>query len=95
MHSINCNDLSDLEAEDLIREVWLLLEKHRIATPKLTVSRRANRLQIAFTFGSEADRAMVAHGLGADWAPQSLGKGLRIGRITLVLWAFIPPFWIV
>jgi hypothetical protein len=74
MHSINFDDLSDREAEDLIREVWLLLEKHQIVTPKLTASRRAGRLQIAFAFGSEAERATVAHGLGAVPAPKRLRK---------------------
>jgi hypothetical protein len=80
MHSINFDDLSDPEAEDLIREVWLLLEKHQIATPKLTASRRANRLQIALTFGSEAERATVAHGLGADRTPQVLSKVSGMAR---------------
>jgi hypothetical protein len=74
MHTIKYKDLSDPEAEDLIREVWLLLEKHHIATPKLSASRRANRLHLALTFGSEAERATVAHGLGAYRAPQGPRK---------------------
>jgi hypothetical protein len=52
----------------------VLLEKHHIATPKLAASRRANRLQIGLTFGSEAERATVAHGLGAYREPQGLSK---------------------
>jgi hypothetical protein len=87
MHSINFHDLSIPEAEDLIREVWLLLEKHQISTPKLTSSGRADRLQIALTFGSEAERATVAVGLGAHRAPKDRApkeRGLRNDRIKLV-----------
>jgi hypothetical protein len=60
MHSIDLRNLSISEAEDLLLEVWLALEKHQVATPKVITIRQANRLEIALTFESEAERATVA-----------------------------------
>jgi hypothetical protein len=84
MHTIAFYDLSVPEAEDLIRVVWLLLEKHQISTPKVTSRRRTDRLQIRLTFGSEAERATVARGLWNALGLQGCLEDLGNDPIKLV-----------
>ena len=63
MYAINLHDLSVHEAEHLIQEVWIALEKHQIRSPALTSRRQADRVEIALTFEAEADRLIVAREL--------------------------------
>jgi hypothetical protein len=59
MKSITFRKLSLSEAEDLLVSVWLIIEKHQIATPKLASNWQSDQLDIVLTFGSEAERAAV------------------------------------
>jgi hypothetical protein len=47
------------DAEDLIILLSLIAEEQQIATPRLTSSRQAGRLDIVLTFENEAQRAAV------------------------------------
>jgi hypothetical protein len=63
MYSIDVQNLSISEAEDLLLRVWLALAKHQIATPTVTSRQRASGWDIVLVFGSEAERATVAAAL--------------------------------
>jgi hypothetical protein len=65
MYVINLHDLSVHESERLIQEVWIVIEKHHIGSPRLTSRRQADQVEIALTFEAEADRTIVARELRA------------------------------
>ncbi len=63
MRSMDVHNLSISDAEDLLRQVWLALEKHGLSTPKVTSRQRPDGLEIALVFRSETERATVAAAL--------------------------------
>ncbi len=60
MNSVIVENILYLEAEDPISQVWSLMVRHRIPTPKLHVIMRGSRVDIELTFEMEADRARIA-----------------------------------
>jgi hypothetical protein len=66
MSAITMADLSASDAEELLVEVWLLLEKHQVASPKVAVKSLSNHLQIRLRFTLKQDADLVRSGL-EDW----------------------------
>jgi hypothetical protein len=85
MQTITFCDLSLPEAEDLILQVWLRIEKRQISTPKLISRWQTNRLQISLTFSSEAECATVARGLWNALSTRRHLEGLDNDPIKLVV----------
>ena len=52
-------DLPISEAENLIATIWIALEKHHLASPKMAILSRSTKLEIELTFGSERDENLV------------------------------------
>jgi hypothetical protein len=59
MRSIRFQNLSLAEAEELTIRVWVALEKHRLAAPKLEVNQQTDQLELIFSFDSEPACAIV------------------------------------
>jgi hypothetical protein len=66
--------LSASDAEEVLVQVWLILEKHDVASPEMTVKSLSEHLQIRLRFMLKKDADLVRSKL-EDWA----GKhGLRV-----------------
>src|SRR6267378_3928083 len=66
--------LSASDAEELLVQVWLLLEKHQVASPEVAVKSLSDRLQIRLRFTLKEDADLVGSKL-EDWAVK---RGLRV-----------------
>src|SRR5260370_39042074 len=62
--TIKVSNLSASQAEVVIAKVWVLLEKHDIPSPKLTITSRLEDWQIEFLFRSKVDAAMISLAAG-------------------------------
>jgi hypothetical protein len=72
--SITMAGLSASDAEEVLVQVWLILEKHDVASPEMTVKSLSEHLQIRLRFMLKKDADLVRSKL-EDWA----GKhGLRV-----------------
>jgi hypothetical protein len=73
MSAIMLAELSASDAENALVQIWLLLEKHQIASPEVVVvpvsNRLSDRLRIRLIFASRRDAEVVRLKLG-DWARQ-------------------------
>ena len=67
MSAIMLAELSASDAENALVQIWLLLEKHEIASPEVVVVRISNRLRLRLIFASRSDAEVVRLELG-DWA---------------------------
>ena len=64
MPIIPLNQVSMTCAEQLLAEIWRVLEEYSIASPRLTVEVGANDLlDVALTFDGSADAKLVRHTL--------------------------------
>jgi hypothetical protein len=64
MPVIPLNQVSMARAEQLLAEIWRVLEEYSIASPRLTVEVSANDLvDVALTFDGSADAKLVWHAL--------------------------------
>lgn len=59
MRYVKGNNLSVSEAEDIIARVWLVLERHGLSSPKMTISANGTKLKIEFLFESQRDANLV------------------------------------
>jgi hypothetical protein len=66
--------LSASDAEELLVQVWLLLEKHQLASPEVAVKSLSDHLQIRLRFTLKEDADLVGSKL-EDWAVK---RGLRV-----------------
>jgi hypothetical protein len=66
--------LSASDAEEVLVQVWLLLENHQVASPEMAVKSLSDHLQIRLHFTLEKDADLVRSGL-KDWAGK---RGLRV-----------------
>jgi hypothetical protein len=66
--------ISTSDAEELLVQVWLLLEKHQVASPEVAVKSLSHRLQIRLRFTLKEDADFVGSKL-EDWAVK---RGLRV-----------------
>lgn len=64
MFVVRLDPMSMARAEQVVAEVWRVLEEYHIASPQLAVEARAgNFLGMHLTFDSTADAALVRHAL--------------------------------
>jgi hypothetical protein len=64
MTTVKISHLSVSQAEEIIANVWVLLEKHDVPSPKLTITSRLNDWQIEFLFRSKVDAATISLAAG-------------------------------
>ena len=69
MSAIMLAELSVSDAENALVQIWLLLEKHEIASPEVVVVPISDRLRIRLIFASRSDAEVVRVKL-RDWARQ-------------------------
>ena len=69
MSAIMLAELSASDAENALVQIWLLLEKHKIASPEVVVVPISDRLRIRLIFASRRDAEVVRLKL-RDWARQ-------------------------
>ena len=74
MSAITTAGLSASDAEEVIAQVWLLLEEHQIASPEVAVKSLSDHLQIRLRFTLKEDADLVRCKL-KDWAGK---RGLRL-----------------
>jgi len=67
-------DLSASDAEEALVQVWLLLEKYRVASPEVVVISLSDRLQIRLFFTLKEDAKLVRARL-KEWGGE---RGLRV-----------------
>jgi hypothetical protein len=65
-HEVTLADLSESDAEKALVRIWLLLEKHEIASPKVVVLPISNHLRISLLFASKSDADAVRRKLEAS-----------------------------
>ena len=70
MSAITMTGLSASDAEEVLMQVWLLLEEHQVASPEVAVKPLSNHLQIRLRFRSEEDVDLIRSEL-KDWAKKS------------------------
>jgi hypothetical protein len=66
MTTIQFVHLSTSQAEEVIAKVWVLLEKHDIPSPKLTITSMLGDWQIEFHFQAKVDAAMISLAAGIE-----------------------------
>jgi hypothetical protein len=59
MRDMKVTDLSVSEAEDVIAKIWIAVEKHGFASPKITTFSRGAKLDIEILFESERAESLV------------------------------------
>ena len=69
MSAIMMAELSASDAENALVQIWLLLEKHKIASPEVVVVPTSDRLRLRLIFASRSDAEVVRLEL-RDWARQ-------------------------
>jgi hypothetical protein len=69
MSAIMLAELSASDAENALVQIWLLLEKHEIASPEVVVVPISDHLRIRLIFASRSDAEVVRVKL-RDWARQ-------------------------
>jgi len=69
MSAIMLAELSASDAENALVQIWLLLEKHEIASPEVVVIPISDRLRLRLIFASRSDAEVVRVKL-RDWARQ-------------------------
>src|SRR6266404_9027746 len=74
MSAITMAGLSASQAEKILVQVWLLLEKHQVASPEVAVKSLSDHLQIRLRFTLKEDAELVGSEL-KDWAGK---QGLRV-----------------
>ena len=74
MSAITMAGLSTSDAEEALVQVWLLLEKHQVASPEVVVISLSDRLQIRLFFTLKEDAKLVRARL-KEWAGE---RGLRM-----------------
>ncbi len=74
MSAITMADLSASDAEEALVQVWLLLEKYRVASPEVVVISLSDRLQIRLFFTLKEDAKLVRARL-KEWGGE---RGLRV-----------------
>jgi hypothetical protein len=74
MSAITMADLSASDAEELIVQVWLLLEQQQVVSPEVVVKSLSDDLQIQLLFTLRGDADLVRSKL-KDWAGN---RGLRM-----------------
>jgi hypothetical protein len=90
-------DLSESEAEKALVQIWLLLEKHEIASPKVVVLPILDHLRIRLLFASRSDADLLRRkldGLGrmASFSAEVMSRGRQPKRWQGAdLGAFSPP----
>ena len=67
-------DLSASDAEEVLAQVWLLLEKHQVASPHVAARSLSDHLQIRLRFALMEDADLVRSKL-EEWAAT---RGLRV-----------------
>jgi hypothetical protein len=72
--TITIAGLSASDAEEVLVQVWLLLEEHQIASPEVAVKSLSDHLQIRLHFTLKKDADPVRSEL-KDWAGK---RGLRV-----------------
>jgi hypothetical protein len=70
MSAITMAGLSASDAEKVLGQVWLLLEKHHVASPEMAVKSLSDHLQIRLRFTLKEDADLVRSEL-EDWAEKS------------------------
>lgn len=75
MTTIRVPHLSTSQAEEIIAKVWVLLERHDIPSPKLTITSNSDDWQIEFAFRSKADAAMISLAAGIERPAMSQVSG--------------------
>jgi hypothetical protein len=78
-------DLSESDAEKALVQVWLLLEKHEIASPKVVVLPILKHLRIGLLFASKSDADALRcklEGLGriTSFSAQVMSRGRQAKR---------------
>jgi hypothetical protein len=69
MSAIMMAELSASDAENALVQIWLLLEKHEIASPEVVVVPISDHLRIRLISASRSDAEVVRVKL-RDWARQ-------------------------
>ena len=69
MSAIMLAELSASDAENALVQIWILLEKHKIASPEVVVVPMSDRLRLRLIFASRSDAEVVRLKL-RDWAKQ-------------------------
>jgi hypothetical protein len=73
-HGITMAGLSTSDAEEILVQVWLLLEKHNVRSPEVTVKSFSAPLQLRLGFTLKKDADLVRSEL-YDWVEK---RGLRV-----------------
>jgi hypothetical protein len=74
MSAITMAGLSASDAEEVLVQVWLILEKHQAASPEVAVKSLSDHLEIGLRFTLKEDADLVRSKL-EDWAGK---RGLRV-----------------
>jgi hypothetical protein len=59
MSAITMAGLSASDAEEVLVQIWLLLEEHRVASPEVAVKSLSDHLQIRLRFRSKEDADLI------------------------------------
>jgi hypothetical protein len=78
-------DLSESDAEKALVQIWLLLEKHEIPSPKVVVQPILNYLRIGLLFASKSDadalrRKLEGLGRMTSFSAQVMSRGRQAKR---------------
>jgi hypothetical protein len=69
MSAITMGGLSISDAEEALVQVWLILEKHQVASPEVAVQPRSDHHRICLFFSSKEDADLVRSKL-KEWAEE-------------------------
>ena len=69
---VSLSSASSSEVESFVAEVWVLLEKHSLASPKLVAKWQADRMRVTFVFASKRDSDVIASELRIQPASPAL-----------------------
>jgi hypothetical protein len=73
-HGVTMAGLSTSDAEEILVQVWLLLEKHDVRSPEVAVRSFSEPLQLRLGFTLREDADLVRSEL-EDWVEK---RGLRV-----------------